>query len=530
MRLITLIFTFFSCIYGSHGEPLNKFNEEFEKEIFAAMLAYPLSEEKNFWDKVKWINYQTLYIKDLYNFLKEGEKLSIPSYQVPTKYEKVFDRHTNSLESEYYVGYCRLHNISLSSPWRPAIAWYRFILRIHADNKVTGWNVVRTSGATYNTDSPTPYMTDAFLGEKMTDGKITLQYIAFNEEANEWQNPPVGGYTICKELSWNKSHTILEGKWAGGSTVNPRISPKDQEGNVKIVMNKILFSFSIKDALKDLKRDIEKELSKKLSPDEKWTTTDINSYDNHINNFLAMRKKSNTPLNFNEQKLIIAWYVYRAWNSYINSIKEEKIKKFFEENIDDILGFSVYLKSTWSSQNQKGNAVPMQFGINRLNIATGILNSTFWSQKNTFWGDNNGTSDFPKMHISKMAHEILGHGLFMRYTPGLVDYKKDEYKTLEGNQLAEGLATAVEYTVAKSEGEPDITTSKYKDIKSFVGCQKSSTGRYGAKDKSPNGIYWPGVGSAIKNKYIEEHDGTIQWQNILFFKKIIDGTLEAFKP
>lgn len=480
------------CLFGLLAQPLSaetasRFFIDTLPDVFGSI---PKSIEQ-------WI-YDPDNAPDLYLFLKETEQApTVMSYpDPPPEFQVIFDAHTLKPITEIYEGYLKLHNASLSS-WRPAIAWNKLILRVHEDDKVTGWILDETQGATYEQFKITPDISDAFQGKKTTDGKIHFEYMELDAQTKTGKRP-VEGYNRCTELSWNKANTVLKGRWEGESNVNPRVNPKHQEGTVNITMKKVnLHVFHIQDALKALDADMKNRLSN--NPNLK--------YDDYINSLFPEHQSSRPALTIKEQELLIAWYVTKAWDFYIGSIKDLNIKHNLQKEKNQLLDFHVYLSDQFHSDTQKG-PVPMQFGRNTLRISTGVSDHTFWTQK-SFWGNGD-----PDQRISKIAHEILGHGIFNRYYIPLIDH----YGKLAQNnfkRVCEGLAVAVEYAVALQEDPANAV----KNVPSGAANQplvQFAKERYGTSDKKD--IYVKGVQFIINQNLVDPVTGAIQWNNIGSFR------------
>lgn len=405
---------------------------------------------------------------ELYLFLKEAQTQNTRNYQQPPEnFEKFFKVYTNAPVIESYLGYYKLHNISLSS-WRPAIAWSKIILRVHDDDKVTGWFLDSDeNGATYNTVRASEDITSAFLGEVVNNS------IKFHR-VTETGDTPKDGYEECDDLRWNGAHNVLIGKWNGGSK---HVNPKEQKGNVYISMiahshsfnmNKVQEKWKLKDEdLRKLSPEIEEKI-KKISQ--------ISKSDSYRFFYI---------LNYKDQERIIAYYIHKAWDFY-----KENITSKSDIELKDILTFEVNLEHQFFSDDKiKDNgqklSTPMQYTHTIpwiLNISTG-----------TFFTDEVENEEQFKSRLSLIAHETLGHGIFNRYysqfiketaeklleknfktdinikgniqTINISDANKDIKKHNAETAIREGLAVAVEYAVYQKEKE---NGNKLSDISDFV--------------------------------------------------------------
>lgn len=448
--------------------------------------------------KTTEIIYKACNTSELYLFLKEAQVQSTQEHQYPSeKFQKNFEGYTTSPIINSYLGYYKLHNISISS-WRPAIAWGRIILRVHNDNKVTGW-ILRDGGATYKTIRVSEDITEAFLGE------VTNNSIEFHRVTEKGINPK-DGHEKYYALTWNHAHNVLMGKWNGSSI---HATPKDQHGNVHISMIAHSHSFN----MNDIK--------------EKWKLKDEDlielppCIEKKIDKFIKSSDTSRFPyiFNYQDQERLISYYAHKAWDCYAENLPSDiKSKKC------DILKFKVNLKhqlysDTLFNINGQQSPVPMQFSLFPpwiLNISTGTFCTDMVEDKKRF-----------KSRLSLIAHEVLGHGIFSRYSRQFInnianELLKENFKTdieIGGNKqtinissyqdkdrhaikaIEEGLAVAVEYAVYQKEKNICIDLSEYMKIRYI----------------NPNGkkaeLYQLGV-DFLRKKEIIDKDGKLNFSKI----------------
>jgi len=352
---------------------------------------------------------------ELYLFLKEAQGPDIPKYQhPPDQFQKIFENYTTSPIKNSYLGYCKLHNTSLPPP---AIAWDRMILHIHKDNKVTGW-ILGSSETTYNTVRTSDDITDAFLGE------VANNKIQFHRVTEEGKAPKDGREEYY--LTWKPASSVIAGTWKGCSK---NATPKEQEGDVYIDMHSHNYC----------EFDLNKELISKFKRDsEKWNKESI-------------REKEKNIASLDDIKLVIAWYIVKAWEAY-ESYLPEHLKKDIDIRVALAPQFYSFNKF---NDNGEELRVPMQSAKLLISKKYILRIST-----KTFFSDELEDEKTFKSKLSLIAHEILGHGIFYREYDQFLNAEKDNFFTIFMKQfvkikekrqiISEGLAVAVEYAVYKS--------------------------------------------------------------------------------
>ncbi len=442
---------------------------------------------------------------ELYLFLKEAQGQNLLEPQQPSEeIEKIFRTRTTAHIKECYLGYYKLHNISMSTPWRQAIAWGQFILRIHSDNQVTGWILGNgTSGGTYERHKASKDITGSFLGE-INNNSITFNFVTEKGEK------PSDGYEIYESLVWNGAHDVLKGTWKGD---NKHLSPRNQEGIVHINMHSHPYCvFDIKDAINTFSKDPVKWKEEYILEREKDAINTFSKDSVKWKEEYILEREKTQSLKIDDTKLIIAWNTVKAWEVY-----QEYLPENLKKEKEEILDFRVTLMHQVHSGekfDKNGNplSVPMRFGRRstlekyNLSISTG-----------TFFTDGVENEELFKSKLSLIAHEILGHGIFFRYYGKFIEEKSEdlfnkcsnpislteEIKsciTRESAQTAiqEGLAVAVEYAVYQHEKKMSI------DIETFMKT------RYPSEEAA---IYRLGVKYLREQKIITE-DGKLDFSKI----------------
>lgn len=416
----------------------------------------------------------------LYRFLEEAKTNKKPELELPTpEIAAILKNHTTYPVKESYLGYLKLHNETVSDRWRDAICWEKIILRIHYDNKVTGWAIKDSGKSTYRTYQVSEDITDAFCGEESDNSRISYMFVTKN--ATE----PTGGHNKCN-LAWDSSRKVLSGKWEGGSSVNKMVSPAKQQGNIHIDMHQHRYSDSF---------DINEETIAAFEKNENRNETSIKT---------LLTSKDTSKDNLSENlKLIITWYVVQAWNTYYNT---EHLPQDLKNKKNTILNFRVCLTPQFYSE-YTGSEVPLQYGSAPyfpLNISI-----------NTFFTLDDSSKY--KSTTSMIAHEILGHGIVNKFKDRQTEYlinlikelKEEKYKDLiekiktnpeQAKRVAtEGLASAVEYAVYKKlYKQPD-------NIFAFVQT------RYSSDDGQE---YRQGVQILCDKGYVDKETGEIKWDKI----------------
>lgn len=425
---------------------------------------------------------------ELYLFLKEAQGQNLLEPQQPSEeIEKIFRTRTTAPIKECYLGYYKLHNISMSTPCRQAIAWGQFILRIHSDNQVTGWILGNgTSGGTYERHKASKDITGSFLGE-INNNSITFNFVTEKGEK------PSDGYEIYESLVWNDAHDVLKGTWKGD---NKHLSPRNQEGIVHINMHSHPYCvFDVKDAINTFSKD-----------PVKWKEE-----------YILEREKTQS-LEIDDTKLIIAWNTVKAWEAY-----QEYLPENLKKEKEEILDFRVTLKHQFYSDTSS-SPVPMQFSLSPpwiLNIATGTFLTNMVEDKKQF-----------KSRLSLIAHEVLGHGIFSRYSRRFInnianELLKENFKTdieIGGNKqtinissypdkdgratraIEEGLAVAAEYAVYQKEKKICISLSDFMQI------------RYIDSNGMKAALYKLGVDFLMK-KGIINNKGELNFKEIYFARE-----------
>lgn len=486
-RLIPLPKLFVACIlaFSATLAQARDFGDSWKNELELILDSYI-----DFWDFI------TGKPPRLYRFLVEAKTNKEPELELPTpEIAAILAKHTTSPVKESYLGYLKLHNETISTPWRAAINWQKIILRIHYDSKVTGWAIKDSGKSTYKTYKTSDDITDAFCGEetnsclkginsniKETNPSISYKFVTKNATA------PTGGYEGCN-LAWDSSRKVLSGKWEGRSE---KVEPQEQKGNVHIDMHQHRYS----DAF-----DINQNTIDTFSKNTNWNEESIK----HL-----LSSVSKEPISDENLKLIITWYVVQAWNAY-----EEHLPQYLKNEKNTILNFRVCLKPQWSSPEKNDIAVPMQFQGLDSEAHTFALNISV----DTFTLTLNDPSKYSSI-TSMIAHEILGHGIFfdrkyenikLNYWNGFIKkqctklikekgYTNDEDKKIYvETPLKEGLAVAVEYAVYNNSLQ-NCTT----DIISFAKT------RY-ASDK--DNVYVNGV-KCLKGLGVIKDNGELDFEKL----------------
>lgn len=481
-RFISLSRIFVACILIISAMPSSA---QDLRDWFTSSLEWNLIREP--WYALQHIFKLIKYQKtpELYLFLKEAQDQNVPKFQLPEKeIGEIFQKyHTTAPVKESYLGYYKLHNISMSTPWRQAIAWRQFILYVHSDNKVTGWVLSdKPRGATYKTYDASKDLTNAFLG-KMADDKITFNFVTRKGE------PASDGCETFEGLKWNDVHDVLKGTWKGNSE---HISPKNQQGNVYI--NMYSHNYREFDVNEKLISEFEKEPGK-------FNETNILAIEKNI----ASLKDINTA-KLEDIKLVIAWYTVKAWEAYEDYLPE-KLKGEKGKILDFRVGVAPQVYSSdKSDDNEEKLPVPMNFAKSPISEKYNLYIST-----KTFFSDEVENENQFKSKLSLIAHEILGHGIFFRYYwPFIVgefntligekffSNKSDEIN--EETKIKEGLAVAVEYAVYKEIGHKNSPSN----IEDFANTRYSS-------DKAK--MYRDGV-TYLKNKNIITTEGKLDFEKL----------------
>lgn len=450
-RFISLSRIFVACILIISAMPSSA---QDLRDRFTSSLEWNLIRES--WYALQYIFKVIKYQKtpELYLFLKEAQDQNEPKFQLPEKeIGEIFKRkHATAPVKESYLGYYKLHNISMSTPWRQAIAWRQFILYVHSDNKVSGWVLSdKPREDTFETYAASKDLTNAFLG-KIADDKITFNFVTKEGE------PASDGCETFEGLKWNDVHDVLKGTWKGNSE---HVSPKNQQGNVYINMHS--HNYREFDVNEKLISEFEKE-------PEKFNETNILAIEKNISSL----KDINTA-KLEDIKLVITWYTVKAWEAYEGYLPEDLKGKMKKEILDFRVGVAPQVYS-FDKHDDNGEKlpVPMNFAKSPISEKYNLYIST-----KTFFSDEVENENKFKSKLSLIAHEILGHGIFFRYYSTFVNKEKGEldrytkfkkyihnnfmnfeilgfehdelkYENLKSAMISEGLAVAVEYTAYKS--------------------------------------------------------------------------------
>lgn len=396
----------------------------------------------------------------LYRFLVEAKTNKEPELELPTpEIAAILAKHTTSPVKESYLGYLKLHNETISTPWRAAINWQKIILRIHDDNKVTGWTIKDSGKSTYRTYQASEDITDAFCGEESDNSRISYMFVTKNATA------PTGGHERVN-LTWDSSRKVLSGKWEGGSK---KVVPQEQKGNVHIDMHQHRYS----DAF-----DINQNTIDTFSKNTNWNEESIK----HL-----LSSVSKEPISDENLKLIITWYVVQAWNAY-----EEHLPQYLKNEKNTILNFRVCLKPQFYSgdkiENGKPKEVPAQLGP---------LDST---PAPRYYELHISTKKFFEIRslLSIIGHEILGHGIFSRYYE---DFIKNQSNTLDSSRKAE---------TEKLNSLNENTFSSYSNEVKFSSKTAIQEGlavavEYSIYKRSGTAIPTSGILDFVKMRYIKKH-------------------------
>ncbi len=277
---------------------------------------------------------------------KNKQDASVFEHGVTAEYMPAIEQHTKAPVSKAYFCRHKLHNISLSDRWQNKYHWNSLILRIHTDNKISGWPVSKKGDGSNYAKSPFKYITDLFLGAVAPNN--TINFARVTKKGTEVSQE----YERWRDLAFYADATVLYGLWEGDA----------ENTNVHHQKGKSFFTLN----------NLNQELT--FSMKEKWS--DVGQLPERIANLLKEARDQKNPdiipLNLSAAELqqLVSYYVLQAWTASEAKLPDEL------KNKKDVVckHYYVCLKAAEPSKTPKDK---ITFKAGSKNTDMGTLNITY---------------------------------------------------------------------------------------------------------------------------------------------------------
>lgn len=394
---------------------------------------------------------------------------------LPADIANAFNKITTPVAASF-LAYSRLHNktVDENNFFSKGIAWSYLVIRLHQADKdnnqtgyVTGW-YTNANGSDYRTYGAFESVSRAFIGRwerSGKDGPMELQWRRVDRNG-DGKIHDSKGYEHFIHGEADPDNATICGDWVAYSEKLKIQGMEHQKGTMRIILGRLNpedYSFDMN----------------KVKRSREWNDEKVRKAVNDFNAmaFVFGTKYFSCFFTHEEQEQLVAYYVDKAWDFY-----SENLPPNIKSKKGDILKFKVNLKHQFYSDNSS-SLVPMQFSRSTpwiLNISTGTFLTNMVEDKKRF-----------KSRLSLIAHEVLGHGIFFRYSRRFInnianELLKENFKTdieIGGNKqtinissypdkdgratkaIEEGLAVAAEYAVYQKEKKICISLSDFMQIR-----------------------------------------------------------------